>query len=67
MQSDSKDPSRLNTVSSAPSTDTYTINNGDNFTSIAKKYDTTFSAIATENNIADPNKIMAGATLNITN
>lgn len=67
MPSDSNDPSRLNTVSSSASTTSYTIKSGDTLTSIAKKFDTTVSAIATENTIADPNKINAGATINITN
>ena len=67
MPSDSNDPSRLNSVSSNPSTDNYTIKSGDTLTGIAKKYDITVSAIVTENKIADPDKIMAGAKLNITN
>ena len=67
MPSDSNDPSRLNSVSSNPSTDSYTIKSGDTLTGIAKKYDTSVSAIVTENIIADPDKIMAGAKLNITN
>jgi RHS repeat-associated protein len=52
---------------SAKSTDTYTIKPGDNLTTIAKRYKTTVSAIASENSLADPNKIIAGKTLNVTN
>ncbi|MCB0539809.1 MAG: DUF4329 domain-containing protein [Bacteroidetes bacterium] len=52
---------------SAPSTSTYSIQKGDTLTSIAKRYNTTVSAIASENKISDPNMIQAGSSLNIRN
>jgi LysM repeat protein len=65
--SDANDPSRTNSVSSAPSASSYKIQKGDTLGSIAKRYDTTVEAISKENKIADPNKIQAGSTLAITN
>jgi LysM repeat protein len=43
----------------------YTIQKGDTLTKIAKRYGTTVAALQSGNNIKDPNKIRAGATLNI--
>lgn len=43
----------------------YTIKAGDNLSRIAKQYGTTVDALAKANNISDPNKIRAGASLNI--
>ncbi|MEA3392839.1 MAG: DUF4329 domain-containing protein, partial [Candidatus Marinimicrobia bacterium] len=51
----------------AKSTSSYTIKSGDTLTSIAKRYHTTVSDIATENSIPDVNKIIAGDTINVTN
>jgi len=65
--SDVNDPLRLNTVSSAATATSYTIKSGDTLNSLAKRFDTTVSAISTENKISDPNKIQAGSTLTITN
>lgn len=44
---------------------TYTIKQGDTLSSIAKQYGTSVSKLAKENNIADPNMIKSGATINI--
>lgn len=44
---------------------TYKIQSGDNLSKIAKQYGTTVDALAKANNIADPNKIFAGQSLNI--
>lgn len=44
---------------------TIKINKGDTLTGIAKKYGTTVNELIKINGIADPNKIQAGATLNI--
>ena len=49
------------------STSNYTIKQGDTLSSIAERYHTTVSAIASENNISDVNKITAGSSINITN
>ena len=43
----------------------YTIQNGDTLEKIAKKNNTTVSHLAELNNIEDPNKIYAGATINV--
>lgn len=43
----------------------YTIQKGDTLEEIAKNNNTTVSALAKLNNIRDPNKIMAGATLDL--
>lgn len=42
---------------------TYTIQSGDNLTKIAKAHNTTVEKLAKLNNITDPNRITAGATL----
>lgn len=41
----------------------YTVKKGDNLTKIAKKYNTSVSKIAKDNNIKDPNKIYVGQKL----
>lgn len=43
----------------------YTIQNGDTLGKIAKQFGTTVSDLAKQNNISDPNKIKAGATINV--
>lgn len=43
----------------------YTVQKGDTLTAIAKKYNTTVSAIASENKIANPNLIQIGQKINI--
>jgi hypothetical protein len=43
----------------------YTIQKGDTLGSLAKRFNTTVSQLANANNIANPNKIRAGATLNL--
>lgn len=50
-------------TSSGPKT--YTVKSGDSLYVIAVKYGTTVAAIASLNNIADPNNIKIGQTLNI--
>ena len=45
----------------------YTINRGDTLTKIAKKFDTTISAIVSLNNIKNPNLIYAGETIRVPN
>ena len=42
---------------------TYTIQAGDNLSKIAKAHNTTVEKLAKLNNITDPNRITAGATL----
>ena len=44
---------------------TYTVKKGDTLSAIAKQHGTTYQEIAKANNIADPNKIYVGQTLNI--
>ena len=44
---------------------TYKIKSGDTLSQIAKKYNTTVKTLQKINNIADPNKIRAGKSLNI--
>lgn len=43
----------------------YTIREGDTLSKIAKRYGTTVETLVTLNGIKDPNKIYAGAYLNI--
>ena len=45
---------------------TYKVKKGDTLSGIAKKYGTTYQAIAKENGIKDPNKIKVGQKLKIT-
>lgn len=47
------------------SSKTYKVKSGDTLSEIAKKYNTTVSALAKKNNIKDPNKIYVGQTLKI--
>ena len=44
---------------------TYKIKSGDTLSQIAKKYNTTVKTLQNINNIADPNKIRAGKSLNV--
>lgn len=46
---------------------TYIVKSGDNLSSIAKKYGTTYQKIAKDNNISNPNKIYPGQKLTINN
>lgn len=50
---------------STTATKTYKVKSGDTLSEIAKKYNTTVSAIAKKNNIKDVNKIYVGQTLKI--
>ncbi|MBQ2895040.1 MAG: LysM peptidoglycan-binding domain-containing protein [Clostridia bacterium] len=43
----------------------YTVEKGDNLTAIAKKYGTTYKAIAQLNNLPNPDKIYIGQKLKI--
>jgi len=45
--------------------DTYTVQRGDTLSAIARRFDTTFQAIAEENDLADPNRILVGQVLRI--
>lgn len=58
-----KIPGNGSNATQTSSVDTYTVKKGDTLTAIAKKYGTTISKIASDNGIADPNKIYAGQTL----
>ena len=44
---------------------TYTVNKGDTLSAIAKRFSTTVNAIATANNISNPNKIVVGQKIRI--
>lgn len=46
---------------------TYIVKSGDNLSSIAKKYGTTYQKIVKDNNISNPNKIYPGQKLTINN
>ena len=49
----------------AEKTTTYKVKKGDTLSSIANKYGTTYTKIAKDNNLADPNKIYVGQKLKI--
>lgn len=49
----------------AEKTKTYKVKKGDTLISIAEKYGTTYTKIAKDNNLADPNKIYVGQKLTI--
>ena len=66
IPSDENDPSRKATCSSNPSSTQYKIQKGDTLYSLAKRFDTSVSAIKKENGLND-NKIQTGGTLTITN
>ena len=51
------------TTTTAPTYNTYTIRSGDTLSALAARYGTTVTKLAALNNISDPNKIYAGATL----
>ena len=53
-------------VSGGGSTSTYTIQSGDTLGGIAKRFNTSQSALQTRNNISNPNKIYAGQVIIIT-
>ncbi len=53
------------TPGATPAGGSYTIVAGDTLSAIAAKHNTTVAALASANNIADPNKIQAGATIKI--
>ena len=70
------DPNKINAgaVIKVPGTSTvkeeyisYTIKRGDTLSGIAAKYKTTYQYLAKINNIADPNKINAGAVIKVPN
>lgn len=50
---------------SKPNYATYTVKAGDTLSAIASKYNTTYTKIAQDNNISNPNKIYAGQVLKI--
>lgn len=50
---------------SKPAVRTYTVRSGDNLSSIAARYGTTYQALAAKNGIANPNLIYPGQTLTI--
>lgn len=53
----------VNEKMGASSTVTYTVKSGDTLSAIAKKYGTTYQKIASDNGIANPNKIYPGQKL----
>ncbi len=56
-----------NTETNEPtaSGNTYTVQRGDNLSSIARRFNTTIGALVQLNGIANPNRILAGQVLNI--
>ena len=61
-----KIPTKSNAAKSQTKTVTYTVKKGDTLSSIAKKYGTTWQAIAKENNLSNPNYLKVGQKLKIT-
>ncbi|MDN6967565.1 LysM peptidoglycan-binding domain-containing protein [Oenococcus sp. UCMA 17063] len=57
--------STTTTSTSSSSSNTYTVKSGDTLTSIARTYGTTVSAIATANNISNPDYIYVGEVLTV--
>ncbi|WP_143796072.1 LysM peptidoglycan-binding domain-containing protein, partial [Oenococcus oeni] len=57
--------SSTSSSSTSSSSKSYTVASGDTLTSIAKAYGTTVSAIATANNISNPDYIYVGEVLTI--
>ena len=49
----------------APTARTYTVQSGDNLSSIAARYGTTYQALAAKNGISNPNLIYPGQVLKI--
>lgn len=56
---------KVNEILNAKKEITYTVQKGDTLSSIAKKYNTTVSNIASKNNIKNTNKIYVGQKINI--
>lgn len=54
---------KISGASSASKTQTYVVKSGDNLSSIAKKFGTTYQKIAKDNGISNPNKIFVGQKL----
>ncbi|WP_143796979.1 LysM peptidoglycan-binding domain-containing protein, partial [Oenococcus oeni] len=63
--STSTSTSSTSSSSTSSSSKSYTVASGDTLTSIAKAYGTTVSAIATANNISNPDYIYVGEVLTI--
>ena len=55
------------TQETKPSYTVYTVKSGDTLSGIAKRYNTTYQALAQYNHIADPNKIYIGQQIKIPN
>ena len=55
------------TQETKPSYTVYTVKSGDTLSGIAKRYNTTYQALAQYNHIADPNKIYVGQQIKIPN
>jgi LysM repeat protein len=58
-------PQDTNPITTTPQTRTYTVQRGDTLYSIAIKFSTTVAALASANNIANPNVIQIGQVLTI--
>lgn len=56
---------KLTPTPSPPEPATYTVQSGDTLDALAQRFHTTVDAIATLNNIPDPNQIMAGQVLKL--